>query len=471
MKPHLILIPLWQFLFVAALSAQTPPQALKYQAIARDNTGALITSRPITVRFSILEAFATGTMLYQERHNVSTNEFGLFDVSIGTGVVIQGTFSSIDWGSGEKYLKMEMDPAGGTSYSEMGTSQLVSVPYALYAARAGNGGSLDDAYNSGGAGTGRVITANAGVVEVNTSTGTSALLGNNLRTTGGSGIAGSGYNGLAGSGSGLQGFAVFGENTSAASGTRNGNNYATGMGSIGFFGMLGQTQTNDGVGVMGINFATTRNGSVNNAGVEGEGFVGVIGSTNTTTGTPGWGVYSFGALGTSTNVNAQGNIVAGGTKSFRIDDPLDPANKFLRHFALESNEVLNMYRGTVQLNSSGEALIALPDYFEAVNMNYSYHFNAIGAPAPDLYVKNEIENNRFTLAGGRPGMKVSWQVIAERNDPYMAHHPEEREDVMVKPTYQAGKYVHPLDYGKTQADALLPLTHDLLSPLQKTSGQ
>lgn len=116
------------------------------------------------------------------------------------------------------------------------------------------------------------------------------------------------------------------------------------------------------------------------------------------------------------NLEVQGNTTATGTKAFRIDHPLDPANKSLYHYSAESPEVINFYRGTVTLDGQGWARVELPAYFEAINRDPSYTLTAVGAPMPLLHVSREVEQNSFEISGGVPGMKVSWRVDAVRSD-------------------------------------------------------
>jgi hypothetical protein len=633
------------------------PQAINYQAVARNNAGDVISNTSISVRFSILNNSASGSVLYRETHNLQTNQFGLFTASIGLGFVSQGVFAQVDWSTGTKFVKVEIDIQGGSNYVEVGTTQLISVPYSLYADKAnsvvnvptlslngntltidggnsvtlpgggggnytagtgisingnvisntspsvtytggtginingttitnsapdqtltltpggittitgsypsftvstpaqtlslngtnlslsngggsvtlasGSGGTLNDAYNFGGAGAGRIITANSGAVEVNTSTASQAtfkathsgngvsvfaansssattfptiqattsstlntvaaitgstsgaayaiagqveasasafagVYGSNLRTSGGPGVFGQGFNGTAGEANNVLGFGIFGENIRASSGARAGNQLAAGMGSIGFVGALAQTQTNDGVGLLGINIGSNRTGSSDNAGVEGQGFVGVLGQTNTTA--IGYGVLSSGDIGGTQNLFVVGDLTAGGGKSFVIDHPFDPANKFLKHFAIESNEVLNLYRGTIQLNAVGEATVVLPHYFDAINTNITYQLTAIGSAAPNVFVKSEVANHQFTIAGGQPNQKISWQITAERNDKYMAAHPEAKEDEIFKPNHLKGKYIHPAEYGKTAADCVINIKSSLQKELIQLSA-
>lgn len=120
------------FLFaVLSLSAQVP-QGIPYQAVARNNAGQLISASSIRVRFTVHDSMANGNTLYRESFNPSTNTLGLFNVTIGEGTVSLGNFATINWGRNAKFLQVEMDPSGGTTYVDMGTTQLMSVPYALY---------------------------------------------------------------------------------------------------------------------------------------------------------------------------------------------------------------------------------------------------------------------------------------------------------------------------------------------------
>ena len=109
------------------------PQAINYQAVARDNSGNPLTNRNIGVRVGILSGSSTGTSVYSETHSVTTNQFGLFNIEIGRGVVQNGVFAQINWGSNTHFAKIDIDQNGGTNYQFVGTSQMLSVPYALYA--------------------------------------------------------------------------------------------------------------------------------------------------------------------------------------------------------------------------------------------------------------------------------------------------------------------------------------------------
>jgi hypothetical protein len=110
------------------------PQKMSYQAVIRNNSNALIISTPVGMRISILQGSATGTVVYVETQTPITNANGLVSLAIGNGTVITGSFSAINWANGPYYIKTETDPFGGTAYTIIGTSELMSVPYALFSA-------------------------------------------------------------------------------------------------------------------------------------------------------------------------------------------------------------------------------------------------------------------------------------------------------------------------------------------------
>jgi len=132
---HVVLAVIFFTWILSGLNAQTPqsPQAFNYQAIARDNLGSAISNHAVALRFSIIDGSVSGSLLYSETFNIVTNQFGLFNANIGTGNLVSGAFSNINWAIGGKWLKVEMDVSGGTNFVLMGTSQLISVPYSLYA--------------------------------------------------------------------------------------------------------------------------------------------------------------------------------------------------------------------------------------------------------------------------------------------------------------------------------------------------
>ncbi len=116
--------------------AQIPPQAFNYSAVARNSSGQPISTSTIGIQITVLKTSTTGTSVYSENHFVNTDAYGLFNLVIGAGAIQSGSMSTIDWSSDNYYLKVGMDANGGTNFLTMGTTQLLSVPYALHAATA-----------------------------------------------------------------------------------------------------------------------------------------------------------------------------------------------------------------------------------------------------------------------------------------------------------------------------------------------
>ena len=265
-------------------------------------------------------------------------------------------------------------------------------------------------------------------------------------------------------------------------------------------GVYGKSSNSSGVGVVGVgndgsNYYTNSSGSggaftgfhgvyaaatnssagtavigVGNGGsyyLNSEGGGGAF--TGTTYGISAWNQQSGAAVyGNATGggwaIYGQGNLGITGSKSFVIDHPLDPENKILKHYCIESPEVLNLYRGITVLDHEGIAQVELPEYFTALNINFSYNLTAIGKPAPDIFIKEEIDKNgKFTIAGGMANQKISWVVYAERNDAYLQQNPESKEVEIEKKDKNKGKYLMPQLYGQ-------PLEKGIFQSIKQDKG-
>ena len=146
------------------------------------------------------------------------------------------------------------------------------------------------------------------------------------------------------------------------------------------------------------------------------------------------------------NLALGGNVNKSGTCNFKIDHPVDPANRYLYHCAVESPDMKNIYDGAVTVDSEGEAVVELPEWFEALNQDFRYQLTPVGAPGPNLYVAEKIRGGRFKIAGGQPGMEVSWQVTGVRHDAYaIAHRIQVEEE---KSEAERGCYLHPELFGQ-----------------------
>lgn len=139
---------------------------------------------------------------------------------------------------------------------------------------------------------------------------------------------------------------------------------------------------------------------------------------------------------------------------YTIDHPQFPETKLLTHCFVESPEMKNVYDGVAVLDTSGSANVKLPSYFEAANSTYRYQLTAMGVSMPGLYVSKEVNGNTFSISGGVPGAKVSWQVTGVRADKWaLANHPGVEID---KPTEKHGTYLHPELFGHGEEKSYHP---------------
>ena len=174
-------------------------------------------------------------------------------------------------------------------------------------------------------------------------------------------------------------------------------------------------------------------------------FIGVSGTSNNPNGA---GIVGDGGAGGSAGVFF-GDVDVNGTLTksagaFRIDHPLDPANKYLSHSFVESPDMKNIYDGVAVFDGAGEAIVTLPDWFEALNEDFRYQLTPMGA-AFVPYIADEIAGNQFRIAGGISGRKVSWQVTGIRHDAFANANRIRVEEM--KPDAAVGTYLHPEAFG------------------------
>jgi hypothetical protein len=170
---------------------------------------------------------------------------------------------------------------------------------------------------------------------------------------------------------------------------------------------------------------------------------GVFGATDSAAGYAG---YFSGPVEMSERVVAAGGFVT------RIDHPLDAANSYLQHAAVQSAEMLNVYSGNAVLDENGEASIALPPYIAVANTDFRYQLTPIGGAAPSLHIAEEINADQFKIGGGTAGLKVSWQITGVRADPFAAGNP-----MVVEPAKSIGDqgyYLYPEGYSQPAQDAI-----------------
>ncbi|MEW6210102.1 MAG: hypothetical protein AB1631_17175 [Acidobacteriota bacterium] len=223
-----------------------------------------------------------------------------------------------------------------------------------------------------------------------------------------------------------------------------GTGFSTSPGGVGLVGFGGSATTSSG-GTGG-----TLIGGVSTAGNGGDGLfaVGALGVGTGKKGGRGIVAIPGGGAGGATaglageflgDVEVSGNLSKGGG-SFKIDHPLDPENKYLYHSFVESPDMMNIYNGNITTDQNGEAVVELPDWFEALNKGFRYQLTVIGTFAQAI-VAEKIKDNRFRIRTSAPGVEVSWQVTGIRKDAYANRHRIPVEEA--KPESERGLYLHP----------------------------
>jgi hypothetical protein len=165
-------------------------------------------------------------------------------------------------------------------------------------------------------------------------------------------------------------------------------------------------------------------------------------------------VFVSGTATVTRDLNVKGNLTKGGG-SFKIDHPLDPANKYLYHSFVESPDMMNIYNGNVTTNKDGEATVELPDYFEALNRDFRYQLTVIGRFAQAI-VAEKISGNHFRIKTSSPHIEVSWQVTGVRQDAYANAHRIPVEEL--KPEKERGSYLYPdaLEQTENKGEVMTP---------------
>jgi hypothetical protein len=164
------LISFLAILLLTVCALAQPPQKMSYQAVIRNSSNALVSTSPIGMRISILQGSVTGTAVYVETQTPNTNANGMVSIEIGGGTPVAGTFAAINWSAGTYFIKTEIDPLGLTNYTITGTSQLLSVPYALYANRTAPQ-NLQEVINAGNSANMILNETNKNAVSINSTGG------------------------------------------------------------------------------------------------------------------------------------------------------------------------------------------------------------------------------------------------------------------------------------------------------------
>ncbi len=352
--------------------------------------------------------------------------YGISTGASGNGVIGEansGTGAYGVWGKSTEGLGVKGSSNSGTGVDAQSSSG------SGVSSRSISGNGVESTSSSGA---GVSASSNTGIGVRGTSTSSIGVLGTHTSSSDDPGVKGITFSGAFGA-VGVQGTVAStgaggspaGPSSAGVRGTNNGE----GTDGIGVYG----SQDGSGTGVYGY---TPSGRGVEGYSLSGTGIYGVTGS--------GFAGFFSGKVQVNGDLTVTGNVSKGGG-SFKIDSPLDPANKYLSHSFVESPDMMNIYNGNATLDKKGAATVVLPNYFNALNKEFRYQLTAMGAPGPNLYIAQEIAGNQFKIAGGKPGTKVSWQVTGVRRDAYANAHRIPTEEL--KTGAERGRYLHPAAFG------------------------
>lgn len=389
----------------------------------------------------------------------SNTNFGVLGRATGgTGVYGEGGSHGGSF-SGSSFGVYGLSSSGTGIFGQGGThgGSFFGSDFGVYGSGTTNGIGVYGT-SSNGIGLFGTSTNGDGIEGHSTGVNKSGVWGHNDRSDG-VGVSGSSLGGKGVSGTSTNGDGVVGATNAANKSGVWGRNDA--FGGVGVFGsstnsigVRGTTNSADAYAVYGSNTATSTLGGIGGQTVFG-GLtrpVGVYGATaDAARGVAVLGRANSGGQFSNQyagyfegNVRVTADFSVGGDKNFMIDHPSDPANKYLIHSCVESNDRMNVYNGNITTDAGGDATVELPGYFAALNVDYRYQLTVIGQFAQAI-VSSEITDNRFSVKTDRPNVKVSWQVTGVRNDAYAKAHPMQVE--VEKQAHEKGTYTHPELYG------------------------
>jgi hypothetical protein len=317
----------------------------------------------------------------------------------------------------------------------------------------GRGGSLSAGTGADNGGVGVEGIGGSGLSSITFGGVGVAALGGNSNGTGGAAVqaigGGSGGDLTSKGGPGVRALGGSSDNGAGGPGMIGTGGFGPAVTGTGVIGQGGNSET--GVGGDGIQGFAGRGHAPGFEGAAGSFFGDVVVTNN---------------LGVEGDITAHGNLTAFGIKQFKIDHPLDPENRYLYHAAIESSEVLNIYSGNVVTNQNGEAVVLLPDWFEAINRDFRYQLTVVGTFAQAI-VADEIQNNRFKIRTNAPGVRVSWQITGVRSDAAIRKHPFKAEED--KPERERGTYLIPEAYGQPEDRGVEWALHPRVMLLMKES--
>ena len=373
----------------------------------------------------------------------------LSPTKLGNSNIFDGSAGKVGIGTTAPGATLDVNGTAVIRSNATVDGSLGAGPITATSSSSGGTGVYANAGSSGGS-NGIIAIGATGVAGYTSVAGSIALYGNGGNSTGSNGVVGYGATGVAGNS------------------TITGSYGTYGSGSTGVWG--NSTGTGANVGVLGLG-ATGVSGSGDTWGVLGEssspnGSGGGFGNSST-----GDALFTYNQSGGYAaffdgDVDVDGNLSKAGG-SFKIDHPLDPANKYLYHSFVESPDMMNIYNGNVTTDAQGGVVVTLPDWFETLNRDFRYQLTVIGQFAQAI-VANKVANHQFAIKTDKPNVEVSWQVTGIRQDAWANAHriPVEVE----KPQTDRGFYLHPELFGAPAEKNIGLAHHPMMQKLMKQAA-
>jgi hypothetical protein len=362
----------------------------------------------------------------------------LSSTKLGNSNIFDGSSGNVGIGTTSPGATLDVNGSAVVRQNATVTGSLGAGPITATSSSSGGTGVFANA-GSSTASNGVIAEGATGVAAYTTVAGSIAVYGDAGSSTGSNGVVGYGATGVAGNSTITGSYGTYGSGSTGVWGNSTGTGANVGvLGSGGAFGVLGQSSSTSGSGG-GFSNSTTGDAlfTYNQSG--------------------GYAAFFDG------NVDVDGNLSKAGG-SFKIDHPLDPANKYLYHSFVESPDMMNIYNGNATTDASGSAVVTLPEWFETLNRDFRYQLTVMGQFSQAI-VASKVANHQFTIKTDKPNVEVSWQVTGIRQDPWANAHRIPVE--VAKAQADRGLYLHPELFGAPPEKSVALAHHPMMLKLMK----
>ena len=362
----------------------------------------------------------------------------LSSTKLGNSNIFDGSSGNVGIGTTSPGATLDVNGSAVVRQNATVTGSLGAGPITATSSSSGGTGVFANA-GSSTASNGVIAEGATGVAAYTTVAGSIAVYGDAGSSTGSNGVVGYGATGVAGNSTITGSYGTYGSGSTGVWGNSTGTGANVGvLGSGGAFGVLGQSSSTSGSGG-GFSNSTTGDAlfTYNQSG--------------------GYAAFCDG------NVDVDGNLSKAGG-SFKIDHPLDPANKYLYHSFVESPDMMNIYNGNATTDASGSAVVTLPEWFETLNRDFRYQLTVMGQFSQAI-VASKVANHQFTIKTDKPNVEVSWQVTGIRQDAWANAHRIPVE--VAKAQADRGLYLHPELFGAPPEKSVALAHHPMMLKLMK----